>query len=682
MNAKNISARTRAPLSRWKRPPRVRSAVWAVVFFVHPTSVRARVLARPHRRTSPPRSNHVVVVNVHGGFPSCYVTAAIDHLEVVRTMRTAGARVCTRVYPTSACAAATLHDWLMDAPAYAMTDECWYPWSRSSVAMRSLFGLFKAQGYTTHLLGAYGLEMRFDPQRTLRPAPCRLETALAHLGVDHFDAEDGAFATRPAIDHDLETLARLEARVRAWPAAEKHVAIVNLLGCRDVERCSWADATHDARVPTLCADRWLTHTEGDDEPASLPVTALDDDPRAWTETPTRARAGLRRLARLHDDIKGEASVPPPRAALVRALNALHRHAWATLRRLDAPLASLAQALLPLRDGRGGTLVLLADRALSLYEHGAMADAPWDACTRCFMVECSPATRARPPPVDTTPRGMGVLHDALVACAGLQLPVGWHTLPAASAAALTLSVAPSHMARAAVPPAVDAFAMPFMWARIVAVHDERLVALVFWWSIDDLARGTLERPDAWNAATPEQRALLAAQRTMWKIPLVDGKSCRAPDAAYDLSIDPGEAHNLAESDAWCAGDECASLRRQARDVVVAHGLDRPLRLTLTPEACLFGARTTHHPPPQSMPQPPAPSAAARVSQHAQTDAAVHFSRPLVPHPPSLPTEPIEETGNGGGAPRRVVQRAPSLPRRQSSTRGTAARREFALHERHR
>ena len=86
---------------------------------------------------SPPRSNHVVVVNVHGGFPSSHVSAAIEHLETVRTMRAAGARVCTRVYPTSSCAAGALHDWLMDAPAYTMTDDCWHPWSKSAVAMRS-----------------------------------------------------------------------------------------------------------------------------------------------------------------------------------------------------------------------------------------------------------------------------------------------------------------------------------------------------------------------------------------------------------------------------------------------------------------------------------------------------------------------------------------------------------------
>ena len=73
--------------------------------------------------SSPPR--RVVVVNLHGGFPSCYVDMIFEHLPAFRALRQR-AQVHTRVYPTSPIAACSLHDLLMDAPLGSMTDACWH----------------------------------------------------------------------------------------------------------------------------------------------------------------------------------------------------------------------------------------------------------------------------------------------------------------------------------------------------------------------------------------------------------------------------------------------------------------------------------------------------------------------------------------------------------------------------
>lgn len=541
-------------------------------------------------------SNHVVLINFHGGFPPCYESAAREHLETFRVLADRGCASHTRVYPTNACAGAALHDLLMDAPLHTMTDACWHSWSKTSVAMRSVFTTLRDRGYTTHVLGAYGLDARFDQHRHMRDHPYHLEGALDDVGVDVFDVDDAAFTCRTAVAHDCDVLERLGARLAEWKPSEKHAVLVNLLGCQDVHRCSWADAVHEASTPVVSAECWSRRTGGDGaarddgDARGVPASAFSGDPRASDGVAERRMdAALRRMTMLTDHLRGETHEPPSRETLTFAINALHRHVWSVLCTIDARLAPLLRAHMA-SDSRA-SYVLFADHGVSLYEHGVTCEAPWDACTRGFLCACTPATRAAlaersgspaAPPCGTPACVATLVRDVLEQCTGSPAasPAS-HPRPQIPGAAVTLSVSGSHVCRSRVPPATDPYALPYMWARaVVEAPAGRVYAVVYWWSIDDMARET--DADGWKAAASDAaRDAVLAGRDAWTLPLET--RWNDPDAAFDVTVDPTETHNLMDEAAWTDSAEGRRVLARAKDALDEHRLRgaRAFRMRMPP-----------------------------------------------------------------------------------------------------
>ena len=580
--------------------------------------------------TSTSKSNHIVLLNFHGGFPSCFMAAALEHLECFRTLSAQGCDVYDRVYTSNVCAAGALHDLLMDSPVHSMVDACWHPWSKTSMAVRSIFTLFREHGYRTHLLGAYGLDERFDQHRNTRDYPYHLETALQCLGVDQFDTDDGAFTCRAASAHDRAALERLAARIGSWAPHEKHFAVINLLGCQDVHRCSWSEAVHQARIPTLSPHQWMPKAVPEDDlEAALPSSVLSDDPRRQTLDPpvahgAKMRQGLRRLCMLHDHLKGQDHEAPSREALTRAVNALQRHAWTCLVQLDTHVKDIVQRVI----ATGGSLLLMTDHPMSLYEHGVVCEAPWDACTRGFVVSSTPTTRAS----SSSPRrtndvnGPSLVHRLLFEAGGLQAS-SWHALPCTPHSAVTISAAPSHLCRSSVTPCTDSFQMPFLWVRAVISLCDRTYAVVYWWSLDDLIETTFDSSVCHE--THEEKSAIVRQQETWCLPLH-----HAPEAVFDLTEDPSERTNLMEAhDAWDVSGEYLEVRLHTTRILTEHQLST-LRLrfpthvhSITPDTVALCSVQFR---PETRVVPPPVAATPRVEQRSvsvQTEPTVHFSRPV-------------------------------------------------------
>ena len=113
---------------------------------------------------------NVLVINFHGGFPSCMIKKAFSQLSTFQEMKKRG-DFYTRVYPTNASAGPSLHDIIMDAPLHSMIDSVWHDWSHVRQTSRSLFHVFKNKGYTTKMFGAFGLENSLDPHFNLHHYP-------------------------------------------------------------------------------------------------------------------------------------------------------------------------------------------------------------------------------------------------------------------------------------------------------------------------------------------------------------------------------------------------------------------------------------------------------------------------------------------------------------------------------
>lgn len=613
-----------------------------------------------------PPARHIVVVNLHGGLPSCYITASVEHLLSLRVMRHAGCTVHTRMYPTNACASAALHGFVMGSSPYQMLDACHFPWSGASGGRQpSIFQSFKDRGYTTHLVGCYGLDAALDPRTTMSDATCNMERRLAPIGIDHFDVQDGEFAYTSAEAYDGATLDRAHERVRGWDPQQRHFMVVNLLCCRDFLKWRWRKTTHPARVPVVSAQQFVRADDANVQPSDFSPTVADD-PRAGSDE-SRMAVGTKRLAMLSDYLQGCASSPSDDTYAV--LSAMQREMWAALIRIDNRLSQIVKHLLA--DASAATAVMLmCTRALSLCEHAVMADAPWDACTRGFVAYCTRDTRARGTTISCAlPCSIRTAHDALFSCADASPPPAWHARPHYPESAVTISMAHSNACCSDVPPSTDVFACPYMWARVVTVHKQRLMAIVYWWSIADMVRSTFKHGGAaWNQADTHARAREVESCGAWKLPI----DVLRPDAVYDMSADGAETCNLAASTDWLASAECASLTLRVSDVLMAYALLKapfvmkvPYMLSMTVDALYRSA---------------APLARVR-HVHVQTEPTA--APAALSGPPPLRTEAVDPAPGG----RTAAAVVPAAPPHDSSVadsvrRGSIRRRENQRTERRR
>ena len=135
---------------------------------------------------------HVLLINVHGGFPSALIGRSLTELESFSHL-CRDAVTYERMYPTNVCAAPALHDTVMDAPLASLTDNVRHSWGRQRQATRTIFHLFRQQGYDTRLYGAYGLDARLDARANMKVGVDERQALHAH-GVDVCATADTAFA--------------------------------------------------------------------------------------------------------------------------------------------------------------------------------------------------------------------------------------------------------------------------------------------------------------------------------------------------------------------------------------------------------------------------------------------------------------------------------------------------------
>lgn len=590
-------------------------------------------------------TRRVIVINLHGGFPSCYVDIIFRYLDSFRRIREV-AQVYTRVYPTNPIAACSLHDLIMDAPLGSMTDACWHPWSRPVVPQRSIFHVYKSAGYTTHLMGAYGIDANFDHHRCMRNFPVDLRSQLQQMGIDHFDSEDAAFTCRMGLAHDRQIIEQLLHALQEWKAEEKHMCVINLLACQDVHKCSWMPQCSEALVPVLDESAWMPDAMRENATeTSLSANHIDGDPRRFVSSQRDGalRAdehALQRMSMLDDHIRGERHEAPGKEKLVRTVRGLHLYAWRILRALDEALEPLVDALLADEEA---SFIVTSDHLLSLYEHGVRCEAPWDACLRSFLTLTTPYSRTGKCalPIDDTPQSLAALPHLLLQLLNTRTP-SWIAHSPETGAAVTMCVAPSLACRANVEPRVDPFALHFMWLRVVVATNDRVYALVSWWSMDELIESTVAA--GWMKPLEVSMDTFKAGRVQgqptWRLPY----DMRPPNAVYDLSIDSAETNNLVLVDGWLQSVEAIHLVDRARRVAKEFGYDRRMRIqfpkmvhTLSPdEVAMCSVQvtpnvvrrrescSTHANEEAPMP-PPTPPKTITCDAEVQTEATVYFTR---------------------------------------------------------
>ena len=607
---------------------------------------------------------NAIVVNFHGGFPAAYIPA-LKNLASVQLLLDAGYVIYDRVYPTTSSAPGSFHDAIIDAPTGTLTDAVWHTWSKTDLGVhRTIFHLLKDAGFETHMLGAYGLDGRFDPHRNMRDHPYHLESALQPQGVDVFDVDDAAFTCRVASAADRDVLQRLYGRMLEWESTpNKHAAIVNMLGANDVHKLSWIESpflSHQSLVPSLSPSTWQVGIDAQSVGAnSIAQSARQHDPRkgddAMTDFPPRVREALRRSTMLHDRLRGEAHEAPADEKLVKMVNAFQSYAWKSIVLLDELLSQIVQKAL-----ENETEVIMAcDHPLSLYEHGVVCEHPFESCCRGFLI--APQTTKIPDP--STPMSFPALFRSAL-CETLHVPPPtqlWHARPMNSP--LTLCFAPSNLCRASVVPRTDPYELAVFWLRFVMPKDGRIFAASYYLSVADLVMSTLPPrrcADEWTHGTLTQRSAIVYQLRKWRL-----QECiaeRVPDLVFEIVGDPCELNNIAVGD-WFDTDLCAGIRRFVADAIDAHGLSE-LSLAFPKNAHSLDAAFTslcsvqvRGQAPLGQPTGEDAQTPLTVERGVQTEAAVHFSRPLQSSIAAAPLPPVTQMVSDRLAVQQDVAAAP-------------------------
>ena len=506
----------------------------------------------------------VVVVNIHGGFPSAMVDKALHELRgFARLARVS--EVNDRVYPTNACAGPTLHDTIMDAPMGTMADSVWHPWAFCRHASRTLFHVFKQANYNTRLFGAFGLDVRLDPHTHMHFHPSNLHAALQSYGIDVCDAQDAAFTCQLGFAHDKDVMRRVVEYLRR-PSDANRFTVVNLLGCQDAHKCAFHDVDPEkVAIPVMNLDASNHDASTVYDERCFATNVVDDDVRK-TGSQASGIEALRRSALLKDWIRGcEGSCD--RQELVRVVNGLHQFCWKCLQEIDRGLCEVLDALEKTNRFDEAVVFLYSDHPISLYEHGELCEAPWEACLRSFVIrKCrrsatasrssAPFSIARLPAI--------ILHDAGIFA-------DWHISPKSSNCCVTLGLACSWLVRARMQPPMEVTDIRTFFIRVLVSYNHRPYAFTFWFGLNDLF-------------TDENRPPMDH---VWANPVLDGSltdfANRNALQVYEHTSDPYETKNLADMRPWLLGDSATHMKEMINDELVALNL-RELRFKI-PEKVL-------------------------------------------------------------------------------------------------
>lgn len=502
----------------------------------------------------------VILLNIHGGFPSAMTKRAMVELDAFRDLAS-GAEVYERAYPTNACAGPALHDIVMDAPLSSMTDSCWHDWSHARTTSRSLFHVFRQHGYHTRLHGAFGLDRRLDPHAHMH-TPCeRLATSLTMHGVDEYDLQDPAFTCQLGLAHDRDTLERVVSSIREPSRPANAFTMVNLLGCQDAHKCCFRDVDPRRVVIPSMDFEGVNYDE-----RIFSGAVVRDDPRNPASASHRHPA-LRRAAQLHDQLRHADSVTLSHESLVRTVTGLHRFSWKCLQQLNEGLRRVVQALHDSDRYSDAVIYLFTDHPMSLYEHGEFCEAPWDACLRGFLFRKAPTVAARR--VDSPMSLSDLPHMLFSDCA---LSCVWHGEVALDHTCLTLGLAVSWLARASVHPPCSILKLRTFFVRATVQHNDRVYAVVFWFSLHDMACAS-------GLADGREEPVLSRiyqQHTSWNNPVLVQSLLMFGDRgalqAYDLVSDRHEQNDLSQHPEWCRSDAAAAIKNAVNAALIHHRLE--------------------------------------------------------------------------------------------------------------
>ena len=515
----------------------------------------------------------VILINIHGGFPSSMIAKATRDLTTFRNL-VGEAHVYSKVYPTNICSDCAFHDMVIDAPVGSMTDSSNHAnWCFTSSTTKSIFSVFKQQGYSTRVFGIFGIDPKLNFHQSNGSYVIDQRKMLTEYGIDEFDELDGAFDDRPAHLQDREVLMRV-CKYMSTRSDNPRFVMINLAGCRDAKRCEIAPRNDQNIIPIV---KLTSAIVADTNRHSSPVAERDE--RAFSENvldnPRDSRCGahaidaIRRSVCLEDYLKGQSNVEFDKHTVINAMVELQQFCWECLCKIDEGLESLMLTLKASDKYEKSVIYLYSDHAIGLYEHCTFEHVPWDACIRTFLIR--KVANERVASYTDIPLSTNNIVPMLFRDCNI-LSTGWRVQRTLGPCCLTLGLALSWISRAMIEPRCDVFALRTFFIRALISRNGRRYAVIMWFSLHDLmctTHGNVER-------SSEMRMTLCANTESWRNPVYyhtfhDLYTNEALQV-FDHATDHVEMNNLCSSE-WLKTEAAFELKEIINNELETHDLYR-------------------------------------------------------------------------------------------------------------
>lgn len=541
---------------------------------------------------------NVLVINIHGGFPSCMINKAFNQLPTLNDIYKRS-EVHNHAYPSNSSAGPSLHDIIMDAPLGSMVDSVWHDWSHVRQASRTIFHVFKQYGYTTNIFGAFGLDKKLDPHANMQNYPGESTRSLEYYGVDEFETQDAAFTCQMAFAHDKDVISRACNFFENREKSEPFFTMMNLLGCQDIHKCNFESSdSSNIAVPSVSIDnldKWsengilpnVKYIDADEKRHAENVCC--DNPRNDMSESSKIVA-LRRANMLYDWLRGGAKHNKSFSDTLRIANEMHRFAWKCLVELDKSLSTLFKKL-QTKDYLSNTIIYItSDHPISLFEHGEICEAPWDSCLRSFLLIYKPGQTK----CSIHPEPYTLAHLPLRIMSDCNIYADWH-VNVETNTSVTIGICPSWLCRTFIEPKISVIEFSGFFVRFITNYNYRLYTIVYWFSIYDLLKCN---NISFESLSYVDTLTLCTRYNEWKNPTYFNDFVVDKVQVYDMTTDPEEKHNIVNKD-WIASNAGLYLKKIFNEALEKCSYQKlsikfPENISeLTPDKITFCSVQLHH-----------------------------------------------------------------------------------------
>lgn len=302
---------------------------------------------------------HTIVLNFHGGFPSCMIDRSFENLLFFKNLSESTHDSFTRVYPE-----------------YADRETQWKTFTKR------IFPFWKTENFKTVFIGSFGIEEKYHPCHPQHPLVP--ETVLREWSIDHAYEIDTEFAPGSSLKKDINVLkTSCELFQKKLQDENRNIAmVVNLLGCRDVTKVSCAQSfSHSPVKPSFLENDLFEHYNV----LSRDVFSENRFPENISQSFETSDSDYNKQMKmesmlLHNDRGLDASPLSSHVAEV-----CQKISWKYLQNIDTKLCEFWKNIETMCSNDDVDLYVFADHALSMYEHLIFEDSSWESCLRTFAM---------------------------------------------------------------------------------------------------------------------------------------------------------------------------------------------------------------------------------------------------------------------------------------------------------